>query len=112
MTAAAASSKESSGGFRATSAAGATVWTRKVPGKPATNGFVPTQPNTASPGTRSVTSAPTASTMPAKSLPRTGARGRVHPYIGRSREGWPSVHSQSGVFTAADTTRTSTSLGP
>ena len=49
------------------------------------------QPNTSSPGWRSVTAAPTASTTPARSLPGMGWRGRRRPNASRTMLGTPVI---------------------
>ncbi len=103
---AAASSKVSASGIASSSAAGAATYSAKPPPAP------PTSPYTLSPGFHRVTSAPTASTSPAMSLPRIGARGPVRPNIfgaaSRARYGSPRITCQSRALTAAAWTRTST----
>ena len=66
-------------------------------------------PNTVSPGRRSVTVAPTASTVPAKSAPGTGCLGRRSPAAGRAMYGRPVTAYHSAGFTDDERTRTSTS---
>ena len=66
ITDAAASVNESPAGFLASWAAGAAAYCAKAPARSLVD------PNTSSPGARSVTCWPTACTTPAMSLPRTG----------------------------------------
>jgi hypothetical protein len=65
-------------------------------------------PNTASPGRRSVTVLPTASTVPAKSAPGTGCLGPRSPAAVRAMYGRPVTAYHSAGFTDDARTRTST----
>ena len=65
-------------------------------------------PNTSSPGLKSSTSGPTASTVPAKSTPSNGDFGRKKPVSGRAISGYPVSQYQSSRLSAAARTRTST----
>ncbi len=110
MTDAAASSKVSPRGFLMSWDAGTTVCSAKVPDvarAPAHD-----DPNTSSPGRRSVTFVPTASTTPATSVPRTGVRGPRSPDLSRRMYGTPVTVIQSGVFTLVARTRIRTSSSP
>ena len=66
------------------------------------------RPRTASPSWKRVTSAPTASTVPAMSVPGTAALGRRSPYMGRKNLGTPRMTWQSPMCTEAAWMRTST----
>lgn len=66
-------------------------------------------PNTSSPGRSRVTSLPTASTRPAKSVPRIRSFGARSPNTSLARYGSPRMRCQSRALTAAAWTRTSTS---
>src|SRR5918994_5871569 len=94
MTEAAASLNESVAGLWMSWDAGATEYSAKVPARMA--GVAQFDPNTSSPGCRSVTFLPTASTTPATSLPRTGVRGRRSPDFSRRMYGTPVTVTQSG----------------
>ncbi len=65
-----------------------------------------------SPGWRSVTFSPTASTIPAMSVPRTGVGGCQSPKRSRRTYGTPATVTQSGVFTLVARTRIRTSSAP
>ena len=69
-------------------------------------------PNTRSPGANPVTSAPTASTTPANSVPSTGFLGRSQPVKNRAIHGVALRSPQSVRFTVVECTRTRTSPGP
>src|SRR5918996_617298 len=110
MTDAAASLNESVAGFSMSRDAGATVNSANVPwGAVAVSH---TDPNTSSPGWRSVTFLPTASTTPATSVPRTGVEGCRSPDLSRRMYGTPVTVTQSGVFTLVAPTRIRTSPSP
>src|ERR687891_426511 len=110
MTDAAASSNASPAGFLMSCDAGTTVNSANVPGMAR---VLPHEdPNTSSPGRRSVTFVPTASTTPATSVPRTGVRGRRSPDLSRTMYGTPVTVIQSGVFTLVACTRIRTSSSP
>ena len=94
-----ASSKVRSSGLGARACSAATACVAKAPEH---------QPRTASPGWKRLTSAPTASTMPAMSVPGMGTLGRRSPYIGRKSLGTPRMTWQSPMCTEAAWTRTST----
>src|SRR6266550_804655 len=68
-------------------------------------------PKTRSPGLNMLTAAPTASIIPAKSMPRMVRRDRQPPFNSRIRAGKRSS-PQSVRLTVAAWTRTSTSFGP
>ncbi len=110
MTEAAASSKPRPAGFRMSLAAGATVSSAKVPTVASESSHA--DPNTSSPGSRSMTFSPTASTTPETSVPRTGVRGPRSPDLTLRTYGIPVTVIQSGVFTHVARTRTSTSSRP
>jgi hypothetical protein len=80
MTAPPASSKETRAGFSMTWLARATVSSANVPGGCSMRALSHSEPNTSSPGRRSVTALPTSSTTPARSVPRTavGLDDRLH----------------------------------
>jgi hypothetical protein len=84
MTAPPASSKDKRLGFFASCCAGTTVCSQKVPCAPRSKAPVQTEPNTSSPGARSVTPAPTDWTTPATSDPRTAEAGPRSPETARS----------------------------
>src|SRR5919106_5025482 len=110
MTDAAASLNESVAGFSMSRDAGATVNSANVPwGAVAVSHK---DPNTSSPGWRSVTFLPTASTTPATSVPRTGVEGCRSPDLSRRMYGIPVTVTQSGVFTLVAPTRIRTSSSP
>jgi hypothetical protein len=67
-------------------------------------------PNTSSPGWNRVTFAPTASTCPATSQPRTGALGLRRPNMVRMKYGRPVMKCQTLGSTPAACTRNSTSF--
>jgi hypothetical protein len=110
MTDAAASSKVSPTGFLMNLDAGTTVNSANVPGVASVS--APDDPNTSSPGSRSATFLPTASTTPATSVPRTGVEGRRSPDFSRRRYGTLVTVIQSGVFTLVARTRIRTSSSP
>ena len=95
----AASSNVTLGGFRTTLVA--LTYSANAPFRP---------PNTSSPGARSVTSFPTASTTPAKSVPSSGLFGRSTPLrvTGRRKRGQPRSWCQSALLIELARTRTST----
>src|ERR687897_1406427 len=95
MTDAAASSKLSLPGFSMSWDAGATVYSANAPVRALSHN----EPNTSSPGWKSVTFVPTASTTPATSVPRTGVDGFRSPNFSRRTYGTPVTVAQSGVFT-------------
>ena len=70
------------------------------------------QPNTSSPGRRRWTSLPTASTVPATSVPGIGCFGRRRPVASRMRYGDPVIRIQSPTWMDAAWTRTRTSSSP
>ena len=107
----AASSKVRLAGFLMSLDAGATVYSANVPVRLA-KVSAHDDPNTSSPGWRSVTFLPTASTTPAISVPRTGFRGFRRPLCNRRTYGVPVTVIQSGVFTLVAHTRTNTSSSP
>jgi hypothetical protein len=110
MTDAAASSKVSPAGFLISWDTGTTVNSANVP---AVARVLPHDaPNTSSPGPRSATFLPTASTTPATSVPRTRVRGRRSPDLNRRMYGTPVTVIQSGVFTLVARTRIRTSSSP
>src|SRR5918994_5453411 len=111
MTDAAASSKVRLTGFTMSWDAGARANSAKVPGD-VVSVLSHDEPNTSSPGWRSVTYLPTASTTPAMSVPRTGAAGRQSPDFSRVTYGTPATVTQSGVFTLLARTRIRTSSSP
>ena len=110
MTDAPASSKPIPAGFLISRSAGATVSSAKVP--TVASESAQADPNTSSPGCRSVTFPPVASTTPATSLPRTGVFGPRSPERRRRMYGTPATVIQSGVFTLVARTRTRTSSSP
>src|SRR5687767_9599468 len=69
-------------------------------------------PNTSSPGRSRCTSLPTASTVPATSVPGTGFFGFRRPVAIRMTNGEPVMRIQSPTWTDAAWTRTSTSSSP
>ena len=69
-------------------------------------------PNTRSPGANPLTSAPTASTTPANSVPSTGCFGRSQPVKNRAIHGVALRSPQSVRLTVVEWTRTRTSPGP
>src|ERR1017187_2867176 len=105
MGTAAASSNETLAGFSASASSDAAAYSANAPRH---------QPNTSSPGRSRVTPAPTASTCPATSTPRTGFFGLRSPYngAGRAMYGRPLMIAQSPGLTAAARTRTNTSWSP
>ena len=106
ITDAAASVNVSPAGFPASWAAGTTTYWANAPARSQVD------PSTSSPGTRSVTRPPTASTTPATSLPRTARFGRRSPEARRPMYGTPVTVAQSGVLTLVARTRTRTSPAP
>ncbi len=71
-----------------------------------------THPKTSSPGRRRVTSLPTASTVPATSVPGTRFFGFRSPVARRMMNGEPVMRIQSPTWIDAAWTRTSTSSSP
>src|SRR6266540_2304988 len=69
-------------------------------------------PITSSPGWNVVTFAPTASTVPATSHPRTRSFGPPNPITGRAMYGCPVIRCHTSGPAPAACTRTSTSLSP
>ena len=69
-------------------------------------------PITSSPGSTSVTFAPTASTVPATSHPRTRIFGRRNPIASRAMYGIPVIRCHTSGPQPAACTRTSTSFSP
>ena len=112
IPAAPAASNETPAGLRTTWAAGATVSSANVPCGSVIRAASQSEPKTSSPGRRSSTRAPTASTTPATSLPRTGVDGPRSPALSRRTYGTPAVTIQSGVLTLVALTRTRTSSSP
>ena len=112
MPAPPACSKDSPGGLAISCVAGNTVSSANVPGGCMMGPLIHREPNTSSPGRRSVTPRPTASTTPATSVPRTGHDGVRNPERNRRIFGTPATTIQSGVFTLVARTRTSTPSSP
>src|ERR687898_1446031 len=101
---AAASSKDSPGGFAATFPTGPTANSANEPDDE--------YPITSSPGANPVTAEPTASTTPATSPPRTRALGLRKPNASRAKYGFPSMMCHTSGPQPAAITRTSTSFSP
>jgi hypothetical protein len=72
--------------------------------------FEPEHPNTRSPTAKEATLWPTASTVPANSVPRTVTLGRGSPVRARTKKGLPARKPQSVRFTVVAWTLTSTWL--
>jgi hypothetical protein len=70
----------------------------------------PLKPNTRSPTAKEVTSAPTASKVPANSVPRILTLGLGSPVRARTKKGLPARKPQSVRFTVVALTLTSTWL--
>jgi len=100
MATPAACSKVTVAGLRTRLVPDATAYSAKVPAP---------DPRTSSPTRRSCTFVPAAATVPATSEPRTPFRGLGSPVAMRAMYGIPVTPAQSGGFTAAARTRTSTS---
>ena len=100
---AAASSKLRRAGLGARWSSGAEAYSAKAP---------EVHPKTSSPGLKRATSLPTASTVPAMSVPGMGCFGRPSPVAMRTRKGRPCMISRSPMWMDAARTRTSTSPAP